>query len=127
MNTETATNGQIAFNKMKKNLTKGCCKVVFNHVLMDIRMPVMDGFKSTEKILKFYEDMKQQEGLKQLVQPLKIVAVTAYVNIDTEERAKEVGMSKVYNKPLSIDNLLEIVKISTEDSEMEYQDELKYF
>ena len=53
--------------------------------------------------------------------------MTAYVNIDTEERAKEVGMSKVYNKPLSIDNLLEIVKISTEDSEMEYQDELKYF
>jgi CheY-like chemotaxis protein len=53
--------------------------------------------------------------------------VTAYVNIDTEERAKEVGMSKVYNKPLSIDNLLEIVKISTEDSEMEYEDEVKYF
>jgi CheY-like chemotaxis protein len=43
---------------MKKNLTKGCCKVVFNHVLMDIRMPVMDGFKSTEKILNFYEDLK---------------------------------------------------------------------
>ena len=92
INTETATNGQIAFNKMKKNLTKGCCKVVFNHVLMDIRMPVMDGFKSTKKILNFYEDLKQTACLSKSVQPLKIVAVTAYVNVDTEDRAKEVGM-----------------------------------
>jgi len=40
--------------------------------------------------------MSKSKALKHLVQDLKIFAITAYVNIDTKNRAKEVGMSKVY-------------------------------
>ena len=44
MKSDTALNGLQAYNKVKLNLTKACCKIVYNYILMDIRMPVMDGF-----------------------------------------------------------------------------------
>lgn len=44
---DTALNGLQAYNKVKLNLTKCCCKVVYNFILMDIRMPIMDGFIAT--------------------------------------------------------------------------------
>ena len=44
MKADTALNGLLAYNKVKLNLTKTCCSVRYNWILMDIRMPVMDGF-----------------------------------------------------------------------------------
>ena len=51
LKSETATNGLIAYNKVKRNLTKMCCRLNFNLICMDIRMPVMDGVTAAEKIL----------------------------------------------------------------------------
>ena len=51
------------------------------------------------------------------MQDLRIFAITAYVNIDTKNRAKEVGMSRVYQKPLSVDQMREILEGSIDESE----------
>ena len=77
-------------------MTKQCCQVKYNFVLMDIRMPVMDGFKSAEKILSFHTDMKNTRGLRSLVQDLHIFAISSYVNTDTVQKAKEVGFLKIF-------------------------------
>ena len=61
--------------------------------------------------------MAKSSALKHLVQDLKVVAVTSYVNIDTKNRAKEVGMSKVYSKPLSVDQMKEILEGDNDTSE----------
>lgn len=106
---ETALNGLIAYNKVKQNLTKKCCNVYFNHILMDIRMPVMDGFKASEKILSFHNDMKQSKGLMSMVQPLEIIIVSSYLNVDTESKAKSIGIEKLYSKPIRADQIEKII------------------
>lgn len=95
----------IAYNKVKQNLTKSCCNTYFNYILMDIRMPVMDGFKSSEKILSFHNEMKQSKGLMSMVQPLEIIIVSSYLNVDTESKAKSIGINKVFSKPIRADQL----------------------
>lgn len=50
---ESATNGLKAYNKVKRNLTKQCCNVVYNLICMDINMPVMNGITAADKILCF--------------------------------------------------------------------------
>jgi len=87
MKADTALNGLQAYNKVKLSLTKTCCTVKYNYILMDIRMPIMDGFSASEKILGFQNEMKKSKGLAKLVQDLKIFAVTSYLNADTEQRA----------------------------------------
>lgn len=52
----------------------------------------MDGFTAAQKILSYHAEIANSSALKHLVQNLKIVAVTSYVNIDTKNRAKEIGM-----------------------------------
>ena len=61
--------------------------------------------------------MAQSNALKHMVKDLKIVAVTSYVNIDTKNRAKEVGMSKVYSKPLTVEQMKEILEGDVDSSD----------
>jgi len=57
-------------------------------VLMDIKMPVMDGYTATQKIREFRKD-------------LPIVAVTAYAMIGDKEKAINVGCTDCITKPIS--------------------------
>lgn len=102
---DTALNGLIAYNKVKQNLMKSCCQTYFNYILMDIRMPVMDGFKASEKILSFHNEMKQSKGLKSMVQPLEIIIVSSYLNTDTESKAQSIGIQQLYSKPIREEQL----------------------
>ena len=88
----------------------------------------MDGFKSAEKILSFHNDMKRTKGLDNFVQDLKIVAVTSYLNKDTELKAKQVGLEKVYAKPIGINAINEIItgkKFEGEQSVSDSDDEVE--
>jgi CheY-like chemotaxis protein len=77
---ESAENGAIAIEKLKKEH--------FDVVLMDIQMPVMNGFEATEYIRKTL-DLK-----------IPIIALTADVTTVDLKKCREVGMNDYIAKPV---------------------------
>jgi len=67
----------------------------YNLVLMDINMPVMDGFETT-LTLRAYE---RENGLD----PVPVLALTANVLDDFKQRCQEVGMDDFLTKPIKRD------------------------
>ncbi|MEL6284844.1 MAG: ATP-binding protein [Pseudomonadota bacterium] len=65
-------------------------------VLMDLRMPVMDGFEATRRLRQ-----KSYTG--------PIVALSAEVNPDVERRAREAGADQVAAKPIDAETLRRMV------------------
>ena len=65
-------------------------------VLMDIRMPVMNGYEATKHIKEFRPS-------------LKIVAQTAYSTLEDKNKAIQAGCTDFYSKPISEDVLSEII------------------
>ncbi|PXX35290.1 response regulator [Undibacterium pigrum] len=66
----------------------------FDLVLMDVQMPIMDGWTATG-ILR-----------KELAMTLPILAMTAGVMTSERERCLEAGMNDVISKPIDIDQML---------------------
>ncbi|MDF3818347.1 ATP-binding protein [Leptospira sp. 96542] len=65
-------------------------------ILMDLHMPVLDGFQTVEIIRK-------TEGWKQI----PIIALTASAQLETQEKIKAVGMNDYISKPFYPQNLLQ--------------------
>ncbi len=68
-------------------------------VLMDIKMPLMDGFEATRQIRTFMPD-------------LPVIALTAHVTTEDENAAIAAGCSEYVTKPVSKTKLLEIINNS---------------
>ncbi|HET9643069.1 MAG TPA: response regulator [Burkholderiaceae bacterium] len=66
----------------------------FDCVLMDIQMPVMDGYEATKLL-------RQQERLREM----PIIAMTASVMAGDREKALAAGMNDHISKPLKIETL----------------------
>ncbi|NPA45289.1 MAG: response regulator, partial [Chlorobi bacterium] len=66
-------------------------------ILMDIRMPLMDGYKTTKKI-------RAAESI--IGYKIPIIAVTANVSEETRARVFEVGMNDYTTKPVNFNILL---------------------
>ncbi len=64
----------------------------YDLVLMDINMPVMDGFEATEQIRSHERD----KG----IDPIPILALTANVLDDFKRRCKQAGMNDFLTKPI---------------------------
>lgn len=64
-------------------------------ILMDLRMPIMDGFEATKRL--------RQSGFK-----APIIAVSAEINPQIEKRARESGADGVAAKPLEAEALREL-------------------
>ena len=54
LNVDKAMNGQEAVTMYTKNLHKKCCDTHYKLVLMDLNMPVMDGYDATSAILQLF-------------------------------------------------------------------------
>jgi two-component system, sensor histidine kinase and response regulator len=67
----------------------------YDAVLMDLQMPVMDGFKATEIIRKTHG-----------MDTLPIIAMTAGVLFRDRQRSLEVGMNDHVGKPINMQSLL---------------------
>ena len=65
-------------------------------ILMDVMMPVYDGFYAIERIRKFDPNSK-------------IIMVTADLSKKTKERLKELNVSGVIFKPYDIDRVLDVI------------------
>ena len=89
-----AENGKIAFEKFTNE--------DFDLILMDVQMPIMDGVQATKNIRKYEKD-------KQIKNPIKIVAVTAYALDRDRERCLKAGMDKFLPKPFKPDQLMQII------------------
>ncbi len=88
-NTIRAKNGRLALDLCKSNPD-------IELILMDIKMPVMDGFEATREILKIRPN-------------LPIIAQTAYAHPSDRIRALETGCSDYLAKPFDRKQLLEVI------------------
>lgn len=90
---EEAENGEVAVEKV------GTSKVgYYDLVLMDIQMPVMDGYEAVKHIRAL-----ENEGLANI----PIIAMTANAFEEDKRKALETGMDAYVSKPIDIDKMLE--------------------
>lgn len=75
----------------------------FDVVLMDLRMPVLDGWQTTTCIRK-----QEQETLA--TKRLPIIAVTALTGEKERQLSREVGMDGFHSKPVQADLLLDEIR-----------------
>ncbi|MDK9718942.1 MAG: ATP-binding protein, partial [Trichlorobacter sp.] len=86
----------------------------FDVVLMDLHMPVMDGFEATRKIRERYDSAT-----------LPIIAMTAAVMPDDRERCATAGMVDFIAKPINPVELISVLKrFQKTDSPVSIQDKL---
>lgn len=90
---EYASNGVEAVEKIKK----GCYDVV----LMDIQMPVMDGFEAT-RLIRAWEAENNEK-------PNRIFALTAMVSDQDKMQCKEMQFNEFLSKPVKKKILLELL------------------
>jgi len=93
-NLEIAENGRVAIRMFEKK--------EYEIILMDIRMPVMDGLEATEKIREIERSMPQRR-------PSYIVAFTAYAVEGDKERFLEAGMDSYIAKPFQPEELVRVI------------------
>ncbi len=84
-----AKNGQEAIDICKKNTT-------INLILMDLKMPVMNGYEATKEIKKLYPN-------------IRVIAQTAYSSKEEREKAMIVGCDDFISKPITKDSLFNII------------------
>jgi CheY-like chemotaxis protein len=87
-----ATDGQIAVYMVQQNQ--------YDLVLMDLQMPVMDGFEATRQI----------RGLGEAYRYLPVVALTADTVADVREKATAAGMTDFLTKPYNPADLYKILE-----------------
>jgi two-component system sensor histidine kinase/response regulator len=75
----------------------------FDIILMDIRMPVMDGIEATLRIRKLEKLMKTKD-------PVKIIALTANTFQEDIESCMENGMDAFLEKPFTSKDLVTILQ-----------------
>ena len=72
----------------------------FNVILMDIMMPVMNGYEATKMI----RSLDRKDAKK-----ISIIAMTANAFIEDRIRAKEAGMDEHLSKPIVIDEVIRTI------------------
>ena len=65
-------------------------------ILMDIKMPLMDGFEATKKIRAFNKD-------------LPIIAQTAYVMAEEKDKSMLAGCNHFVTKPIDKTIIMELI------------------
>ncbi|OQY40766.1 MAG: hypothetical protein B6229_00825 [Spirochaetaceae bacterium 4572_7] len=91
----SATNGIEAIDELKTNS--------YNLVLMDCHMPILDGYKATERIRKGDAGDKNSN--------ITIIAITANALPGDREECLSVGMNEYITKPISPENLIQLINV----------------
>ena len=107
---DIASNGKEAIDKFKPN--------IYTLILMDIQMPIMDGYEATKLI-------------RQKDKEIPIIAITANAMKEDIEKTKRYGMSTHINKPINVEKLYETILKYTphkyiEDKRIKVQNRIFY-
>ena len=78
----------------------------FDLVLMDIQMPVMDGFEATKRI-------RNHESKQSSIAETPIIALTAYASSADRERCLAAGMNEYISKPIRANALHRLIEQQT--------------
>lgn len=92
---DRAINGKVAVDKVKK-YPPG----YYDLILMDIQMPIMDGYEATRAIRKLEENGKSD---------IPIIALSANIFEEDKRKSMESGMNLHMAKPLDLPGLLEAI------------------
>src|SRR3989339_230648 len=80
-------------------------KSAFDVMLLDIKMPEMDGMEVLEKVVKEYPD-------------IQIVMISGHGNVDAAVKAVKLGAFDFIEKPLDLNRLLVTIRNATDRSEL---------
>ena len=93
---DTVNDGTEAVDRIK-NVEAGAYELI----LMDIQMPIMDGYEATRQIRALEDSAKAA---------VPIVAMTANAFDEDRQKAMEAGMNDHVAKPIDIENLMDTLK-----------------
>jgi CheY-like chemotaxis protein len=93
---EVVENGQLALEKVMQHADK------IDLVLMDVQMPVLDGYSATEQIRVWEENLGRR--------PLPIIALTADAFAEDQKRCLHAGMNDFLSKPISSQALAQALR-----------------
>jgi CheY-like chemotaxis protein len=89
----SASNGKQALELIERHQ--------FDIVLMDVKMPVMDGLEATRRI---------RSSKDPRINTTKVVALTAYAMPEDRKLIMEAGMNDVISKPIEVEELVNVLK-----------------
>ncbi len=92
---ETAENGKLAVQKVAE-----AAAGYYDTILMDVQMPVMNGYEATKAI----------RGLGDGRAQVRIIAVTANAFESDRQKSMEAGMNDYVSKPIEVEKLYEVLK-----------------
>lgn len=90
----TAGNGQEAVDAYRES--------AFDLILMDLTMPIKDGYQASSEILSHARSNGQPEPM--------IVALSANLEEEEKQRCREHGVTRWLNKPISPDEFQELTR-----------------
>ncbi len=94
---DKAENGAIALEKVKSCLDSENVKTaIYDFILMDLQMPVMDGYKATEEIRKLEKSVDSN---------VPIIAMTAAVAEEEKQKTLSSGFNAHLSKPINVEEL----------------------
>ena len=93
---DTAVNGQEALDKVSSSAPG-----YYNLVLMDIRMPIMDGYEACRRIRRINRPD---------LQDLPVIAMTADAFAEDRQQALDAGMNGHISKPIDLRELYNILE-----------------
>lgn len=100
---DIAINGQVGVDLYKKNK--------YDLVLMDLEMPEMNGIDAAVEIREYEK--------KNNIEPVKIIAVTAYAMDTDRQSCFNAGMDDFLAKPFLVEELVELInKHFSDDNEL---------
>ncbi len=92
---DIVTNGQEVYEKFQSG--------GYNIILMDVQMPVMNGFEATKAIRKWEKDHKKSNQIL-------IIAMTANAMKEDMDYCLSIGMDGYLNKPFKMEDLMSLLK-----------------
>ena len=89
---------ELTFAENGKEALELCQKNHYDLILMDVQMPLMDGYEATE-------------SLRRLGQTMPIVATTAYGGNIAHDKCLQVGFNSILVKPINKTNLVQTLQL----------------